>query len=73
MPIQWKSGDFVRFVLGGPVMLVKTIDVPDPAFLQQVTCQWFTDDGQFQEFRFLPEHLVPAKAPKSTKKNKNKR
>ena len=58
----WKIGDHVRFILGGPVMLVRMLTTIQPT-TQEAVCQWFSKDDKLQEGKFLPEHLVPVERP----------
>lgn len=57
-----QSGDFVRTVLGGPVMLVKGIATA-AGKKPEAICQWFAADGSYQEARFVMGHLKPADPP----------
>ncbi len=61
---SWKQGDRVRFVLGGPVMLVRG-HASSQSSTQETVCQWFTQDHRLQEGKFLAEHLVEVDAPPS--------
>lgn len=63
--VTMKAGDRVKWVHGGPVMVVETLDRPDPARLQGVTCVWFSPDDHFHRAGFLAEDLVPAGTPSS--------
>jgi uncharacterized protein YodC (DUF2158 family) len=56
---QWKTGDKVRLVSGGPEMTVqkqwRLIGITEDT----VTCQWF-DGTETKTATFLPDSLVPA-------------
>ena len=60
---QWKQGDFVRSVIGGPVMVVKSFTTQQPNTPQLVVCQWFTSDLRLQEGNLVSEQLVRATPP----------
>lgn len=47
----------MRFILGGPVMLVRGL-TPSQLDTQETVCQWFSKDDRLEEGKFLPEHLV---------------
>lgn len=66
------SGDFVRLVLGGPVMLVKSLVVA-PEHPSEAICQWFSDSSELQQGEFRLEHLVVVPAPKIARKLSEKR
>jgi uncharacterized protein YodC (DUF2158 family) len=60
MAKQWKAGDKVRLVSGGPEMTVKWQNR-----LQYegeiVECQWFDKNDCLQKGQFSPDQLVEAK------------
>jgi uncharacterized protein YodC (DUF2158 family) len=60
MSKDWKQGDVVMFILGGPKMLVKRFTNPGGESVPEMVCQWFTPGGEFREAYFLPESLVVA-------------
>jgi uncharacterized protein YodC (DUF2158 family) len=60
MAKDFKQGDVVMFVIGGPKMLEKRFTNPGGESIPEVVCQWFTPAGEFREASFLPESLVEA-------------
>jgi uncharacterized protein YodC (DUF2158 family) len=59
----WKHGDFVRSVIGGPVMVVKGFTSQQQNVPQLVICQWFTPDLRLQEGNLVGDQLVRATPP----------
>ena len=60
---QLKAGDRVKWIYGGPEMVVMAVGDPDPAYGTQVKCQWFSRDGWFQSQYFPVDQLSPAGTP----------
>jgi uncharacterized protein YodC (DUF2158 family) len=60
MEKQWKAGDKVRLVSGGPEMTVHS-QVTTEFEGESVHCQWFDKEGKIHRDNFAPESLVGAK------------
>ncbi len=60
---QFKVGDLVRFVAGGPKMAVsghRTAAVANGPSVALVVCQWFTLGREFRQADFTEALLRPA-------------
>ncbi len=59
LPAQFKRGDIVKHVLGGPTMHVDGVHehrLPEGVWVYQVC--WFTTDNEYQTFRFGEDEII---------------
>jgi uncharacterized protein YodC (DUF2158 family) len=59
--VQWKAGDKVKLLSGGPAMTVQGQKALKPDEGESVLCVWFDDNKARHQGVFVPEALEVAR------------
>jgi len=58
---EFKTGDTVKLISGGPIMTVR-----DPHYFDKILCQWFAGK-KLEQGEFLPDSLIRASVDEKEK------